>query len=126
MTWEMLWAVGRYDLRLTDEEFWHMVPRQFDALLRRHREHQMRQEFAEISHKELKRFFGGPRQEASCKKVAESMVKRIVNRLLHCLIKNADTIAEKHGLAEAEKLIEGIVEQAEKMSSEPENDAGML
>ncbi len=41
----MLWAVGRYDLRLTDEEFWHMVPRQFAALMRRRQDHQIRQEF---------------------------------------------------------------------------------
>jgi hypothetical protein len=46
LTWETLWAVGRYDLRLTDEEFWHMVPRQFDALVRRDRERQLREEFA--------------------------------------------------------------------------------
>ena len=38
--------MGRYDLRLTDEEFWHMVPRQFSALMRRHRDHQTRQEFS--------------------------------------------------------------------------------
>ncbi len=41
----MLWAVGRYDLRLTNEEFWHMVPRQFAALVRRRRDHQLRLEF---------------------------------------------------------------------------------
>ena len=45
MTWETLWAVGRYDLRLTDEEFWHLVPRQFAALVQRQRDHQVRQEF---------------------------------------------------------------------------------
>ena len=37
--------MGRYDLRLTDEEFWHMVPRQFAALVRRQREHRLRQEY---------------------------------------------------------------------------------
>ena len=41
----MLWAVGRHDLRLTEEEFWCMVPRQFAALLRRQRDHQLRSEF---------------------------------------------------------------------------------
>jgi len=33
----MLWAVGRYDLQLSTEEFWGLVPRQFVALLRRQR-----------------------------------------------------------------------------------------
>ena len=27
-----LWAVARYDLRLTEEEFWRLTPRQFFAL----------------------------------------------------------------------------------------------
>jgi len=45
LTWETLWAVGRYDLRLTDEEFWHMVPRQFSALLRRKHDAHLRQEY---------------------------------------------------------------------------------
>jgi hypothetical protein len=46
LTWETLWAVGRYDLRLTDEEFWHMVPRQFVALMERRRDWILRQEFS--------------------------------------------------------------------------------
>ena len=37
--------MGRYDLRLTDEEFWHMVPRQFAALMRRDQDHRVRMEF---------------------------------------------------------------------------------
>lgn len=42
----MLWAVGRYDLRLTDTEFWQMVPRQFAALMDRRRGRILRQEFS--------------------------------------------------------------------------------
>ena len=37
-----LWSIGRYDLRLSESEFWALTPRQFDALLKRveyHREH---------------------------------------------------------------------------------------
>jgi glutamyl-tRNA reductase len=83
---------------------------------------QMRQEFAQISQKELERFFGGPRQNASCKTVAESMVKRIVNRLLHCVIKNIDTVAQKQGPGEAAKMVSDIIRQAEEISSESENN----
>ena len=35
-----MWAVGRYDLGLTEEEFWHLTPRQFAALMERHEEAQ--------------------------------------------------------------------------------------
>jgi len=45
LTWEKLWAVGRYDLRLSEEEFWHMVPRQYSALLKRHHQEFIRHEF---------------------------------------------------------------------------------
>ena len=45
MTWETLWAVGRYDLRLTSEEFWGLVPRQFMALLKRARSERQRREY---------------------------------------------------------------------------------
>ena len=41
----MLWAVGRYDLRLTTEEFWGLVPRQFLALLKRVRSERQRLEY---------------------------------------------------------------------------------
>ena len=83
---------------------------------------QMRQEFAQISQKELDRFFGGRRRDADCKATAEAMVKRIVNRLLHCVIKNVDTVAQKHGSAEATKLVNSIVREAEEISSDLNNN----
>lgn len=30
--WHQLWAIGRYDLGLSDEEFWRLTPAQFAAL----------------------------------------------------------------------------------------------
>jgi len=82
----------------------------------------MRAEFTQISQKELNRFFVGVRQEASCKTLAESMVKRIVNRLLHCVIKNVNTVARKQGPAEAAKMVNGIVRHAEEISSGSDNN----
>ncbi len=79
---------------------------------------QMKQRFVHIGQKELESFFAGLRQEAPCREAAESMVKRIVNRLSHCVIKNVDIVAQKHGPAEAAKLIDSIVQQAEEISSE--------
>jgi len=83
---------------------------------------QMRRQFAEIGEKELKRFFVGVRQDAPCRDLADSMVTRIVNRLLHCVIKNVDVVARKHGPAEAAKLVDGIVRQAEEISSASDNN----
>ena len=34
-TWLQLWSIGRYDLRLTDDEWLDMTPRQFHALQQR-------------------------------------------------------------------------------------------
>ena len=82
---------------------------------------QMKEKFQQISRDELKRFFVGKRQDASCRDVMEPMVHRIVNRLLHCVIKNINVVAKKQGPAEAAKLIESIVKQAEEMASSPED-----
>ena len=83
---------------------------------------EMRERFGQIGQKELERFFVGVRQEASCKQSAEAMIKRIVNRLVHCVIKNVDVIAQKHGPAEASKLVNDIVRQAEEISAGTNNN----
>jgi hypothetical protein len=41
----MLWAVGRYDLRLSETEFWGLVPRQFIALAERAKDERIRSEY---------------------------------------------------------------------------------
>ena len=33
-----LWSSARYDIHLSDAEFWHLTPRQLSALLRRHKQ----------------------------------------------------------------------------------------
>jgi glutamyl-tRNA reductase len=82
---------------------------------------QMKEKFQQISQDELMRFFVGKRQDASCRDVMEPMVHRIVNRLLHCVIENINVVAKKQGPAEAAKLIESIVKQAEEIASSPED-----
>jgi glutamyl-tRNA reductase len=80
---------------------------------------QMKRQFRQISENEMKRFFVGVRQDASCKDVLEAMVNRVVNKLLHCVIKNVNTIAKENGATEAAKLVDSIVRQAEEIISEP-------
>jgi glutamyl-tRNA reductase len=82
---------------------------------------QMREKFAKITQEELDRFFVGVRRDAPCRDVMEPMVKRIVNRLLHCVIKNVDTVARERGPAEAAKFVDSIVQQAKQISTEPDD-----
>ena len=82
---------------------------------------QMKEQFIRISQNELEQFFVGARQDASCKENLETMVNRVVNKLLHCVIKNVNTIAKENGAAEAAKYVDSIVQHAEKISSELHN-----
>jgi glutamyl-tRNA reductase len=81
----------------------------------------MKEKFGQISRKELERFFARVRQEAAHRELTESMVNRIVNKLLYCVIKNINVVAKKYGQAEAAKLVDSIVQQVEVMLSEPDN-----
>ena len=79
---------------------------------------QMKEKFGQISQNELQRFFAGAGQDASCKEAMEVMVNRLVNRLMHCVIKNVNAVAKEQGPAEAAKLVDSIVRQAEEISAE--------
>jgi glutamyl-tRNA reductase len=85
---------------------------------------QMKQQFVRITQNELEEFFVGERQQASCKESLEMMVSRIVNKLLHCVIKNVDTIARENGAAEAARYVDSIVQHAEKISSQLNDERG--
>ena len=52
----------------------------------------------------------------------EPMIKRIVNRLLHCVISNVNAVAKEQGPAEAAKLVDSIVRQAEEKTVGPTNN----
>ncbi|MGD2094887.1 MAG: glutamyl-tRNA reductase [Phycisphaerales bacterium] len=79
---------------------------------------QMKEQFALIAQNELERFFVGVRKEAFCREVLEAMVHRLVNKMLHCVIKNVDVIAKNNGPAEAAKFVGNIARQAEEITSE--------
>jgi len=82
---------------------------------------QMKEKFVRISQNELERFFVEARQEAPYREAMEAMVNRIVNKLLHCVIKNVNNVAKENGATEAAKLVDSIVRQAEKISSKPDS-----
>ncbi len=81
----------------------------------------MKEQFAQIGKNEMERFFVGCRQDASCKEVMEAMVNRVVNKLLHCVIKNVNAVAKENGATEAARLVAHIVRQAEEITSEPDD-----
>jgi glutamyl-tRNA reductase len=79
---------------------------------------QLGEKFVLISQKEMDHFFVGARRDASCRKLLEMMVNRILNKLLHCVIKNVDTIAKDNSPTEAANLVRSFVKQAEAIVSE--------
>jgi glutamyl-tRNA reductase len=82
---------------------------------------QMKERFGQISQNELEQFLSRTSQDAPCRKLAKLMVDRIVNKLLHCVIKNVNVVAREHGPSEAVKLVDSIVRQAAEISSESTN-----
>ena len=84
----------------------------------------MKEQFAQISKNEMERFFVGVREDACCKEVLEAMVNRVVNKLVHCVIKNVDEVARHNGAGEAAKLVDTIVRQAEAIMAEPKDKEG--
>ena len=79
---------------------------------------QLEEKFIQISKYEMERFFVGVRRDASCREVLEIMVNRIVNKLMHCVIKDVDTVTREKGPRDAAELVNRIVRQAEAITSE--------
>lgn len=79
---------------------------------------QLKESFDRIRKNETERFFVAERQEASCRNEMEAMIRRVVNKLLHCVIKNVNSVAKQHGPDEAAKLVNDIVCRAETISDE--------
>ncbi|MBM4027472.1 MAG: glutamyl-tRNA reductase [Planctomycetes bacterium] len=82
----------------------------------------MKDEFRQISRRELERFLAGPRQHASCRVPLEDMVDRVVNKLLHCVIQNVNTVAKEASPTEAAKLVDTILRQAREISCQADRE----
>jgi len=81
-------------------------------------------EFRCVGRNEMERFFVGPRQEACCRAVMETMVNRVVDKLLHCVIKNVNLLASEAGPNQAARLVDTILQQAKEISSERPKEGG--
>jgi glutamyl-tRNA reductase len=85
----------------------------------------MKEQFEQITKNELEKFFTGIRQDASCKEVLETMVNRIVNKLMHCVISDIEETSKNDSPNEAVRLIRNIVCRAEKISTETRENTGI-
>ena len=77
---------------------------------------QMKDVFEQISKKELEVFFVGARHDAHCRQEMEAILAKIMNKFLHCIIGNVKMTAKEHGAAEAMKLANDIMRQAEQVA----------
>jgi len=78
----------------------------------------MKDTFEKIQKAEMEKFFVGERQQAICKDVMDVTVSRIVNKILHCVIRNIDHVAFQHSPTDALELAESILEHAERIIDE--------
>ncbi len=79
---------------------------------------QIREAFEKIRETEMEKFFVGPRQDAHCKELLDAAMGRVVNKLCHCVIKNIDLLSKEHGIQEAERFAQSIIENARQIMSE--------
>ena len=82
----------------------------------------MKAEFRQVGRNEIERFFVGPRHEASCRDTMEAMVNRVVNKLLHCVIRNVNAVVHEAGPTEAARLVDTILQQAREMACKPDRE----
>jgi len=78
----------------------------------------MKYAFEKIQKAEMEKFFAGEREEACCKDVMDATVSRVVNKLLHCVIQNIDTVATQQGPGDAVRLAESILEHAQSVAGD--------
>ncbi len=82
---------------------------------------QMKEKFTRIAQNELDTFFACPSRQTLPKVQAELMIKRIVNKLVHRVVKNVEVVTKEHGASEAAKLVSSILSQTEALSAEPDD-----
>lgn len=80
----------------------------------------MKHTFEKIQKAEMEKFFVGEREGAGCKDAMDAAINRIVNKLLHCVIRNIELVADQHSPTDATRLAESILEHAESIIDEDE------
>jgi len=73
---------------------------------------EIQEAFDRIRDAELHKFYSGLRCEASCRDQMEASVRGVVNKLLHCVVKNIVNLAQEQGPSQAEQLARGILDRA--------------
>ena len=76
---------------------------------------QIKASFETIRRDETAKFVAADCQDIGCKAGIETMVSRVVNKLLHCVIRNINVVAKEKSPKEAAKLAEGIAAHAEEI-----------
>jgi hypothetical protein len=69
----------------------------------------------------MEKFFAGQREHACCKDEMDTTVSRVVNKLLHCVIQNIDTVASQQSPGDAVRLAESILAHAESVAGGERN-----
>ena len=79
---------------------------------------QIKEAFDKIKQEQLCGFFAGSRAEADCKCEMDATVNRVVGKILHCVIKNIDHVAQSHGPDSAARFAKNILNDAENIVNE--------
>ena len=77
---------------------------------------QMKEGFEQIRQNEMAGFFTGEREHAACRETLENVVSRVVNKLLHCVIKNLNAEAKEHGAEHAVRMADHIIRQTQRVA----------
>ena len=76
----------------------------------------MKEGFEQIRQNEMAGFFTGEREHAACRETLENVVSRVVNKLLHCVIKNLNAEAKEHGTEHAVRMADHIISQTRQVT----------
>jgi glutamyl-tRNA reductase len=79
---------------------------------------QIKNNFDMIRQAEMDKFFVGTRDDACCKEAMEQSMGKVVNKLLHCVIKNINNTAKEHGIESAKRVARSIAKHAEEIIEE--------
>jgi len=85
---------------------------------------EIQEAFDRIRDAELQKFYSGLRCEAPCRDHMEASVRGVVNKLLHCVVKNIVHLAQEQGPSQAEQLARGILSRAEGVLREERDKEG--
>lgn len=78
----------------------------------------MKEKFEQIVQSKFERSYAETAAKTLPKELVKPAVRRIVNKLAHCIITDVNAVAKQRGAAEAAKVVESIVHNAEELSAQ--------